>query len=89
MIVLRRRKRREAVIRERITAVLAEVGPLLRIEHCRIEIVDYSGATGRLSVRIDGSCPDCDLSPATFMPAIEAHVRQRVPEVLQVTVIGP
>lgn len=88
MAVLPRRKRKDAVIREIITAVLADVGPLLRIEHCRIDIVEYSGATGRLTLQIDGSCPDCNMSPATFMPAIEAHVRQRVPEVLEVTVIG-
>lgn len=88
MIVLRRRKRREAVIRERITVVLAEVGPLLRIAQCRIEIVEYSESTGRLALQIEGSCPDCDISPATFMPAIEAHVRQRVPEVREVSVIG-
>ena len=88
MAVLPRRKRNDAVVRESIAAILAEVGPLLRIEHCRIDIVEYSGATGRLTLQIDGSCPDCNLSPATFMPAIEAHLRQRVREVLEVTVIG-
>lgn len=71
-----------------ITNVLAEVGSLLRIEHCSIEIAEYSGTTGKLMLRIDGNCPDCDLSPATFMPAIEAHVKLRVPEVREVRVIG-
>ena len=88
MAVLPLKKRNEAVVRERITAVLAEVGPLLRIDHCLIEIVEFSGATGKLTVQIDGSCPDGELSPATFMPAIEAHVKQRVPEVLEVAVIA-
>jgi len=89
MIVLRRRrKRREAEIEARIAAVLAEVGPLLRIEHSPIEIAEYSHSTGRLVLRIDGNCPDCELSPATFMPAIEAHLKQRVPEVNEVSVIG-
>ena len=58
------------------------------MEHYTIEIADYSGSNGRLTLRIDGSCPDCNLSPATFIPAIEAHVRQRVPEVREVAVIG-
>ncbi len=88
MAVLPRRKRKDAVIRESISAILAEVAPLLRIEHCRIDIVEYSGATGRLTLQIDGSCPDCKLSPATFMPAIEAHLKLRVPEVREVRVIG-
>ena len=89
MIVLHdRRKRKEAEVAARITTVLAEVGPLLRIDHCRIEVAEYSGADGRVTLRIDASCPDCELSPATFMPGIEAHLRQRVPEVREVRVIG-
>ena len=89
MSVLNRRKvRGEAVIQEQIVTVLAEVAPLLRIDHCTIEILKYSGTTGRLTLRINGSCPDCDLSPITFAPAIEAHVRQRVPEVREVSVVG-
>ena len=89
MSVLNRRKvRGEAVIQEQIVTVLAEVAPLLRIDHCTIEILKYSGSTGRLTLRINGSCPDCDLSPITFAPAIEAHVRQRVPEVREVSVVG-
>jgi len=88
MSVLRRgRIRRDTAVREQISLVLAEVGPLLRIEHCRIEIAEYSGSSGELRLRIDASCPDCNLSPATFMPAIEAHLRQRVPEVREVLVI--
>ena len=88
MSVLRRRSERAAAAVERnITNVLAEVGPLLRIDHCRIEVAEYFGATGQLTLRIDGTCPDCDLSPATFMPAIEAHLKLRVPEVREVRVI--
>jgi Fe-S cluster biogenesis protein NfuA len=76
------------VIQQQIVTVLAEVAPLLRIDHCSIEILKYSGSTGRLTVRINGSCPDCELSPITFAPAIEAHVRQRIPEVREVSVVG-
>ncbi len=76
------------MIEQNITNVLAEVGPLLRIEHCSIEIAGYTEATGQLMLRIDGTCPDCELSPATFMPAIEAHLKLRVPEVREVRVIA-
>jgi Fe-S cluster biogenesis protein NfuA len=89
MSVLRRRRiRREAIVEQQINLVLAEVGPLLRMEHYRIEVAEYPGSDGRLTLRIDGSCPDCELSPATFIPAIEAHLRQRIPEVRAVSVIG-
>jgi Fe-S cluster biogenesis protein NfuA len=88
MSVLRRKAPRTAAsVEQSITMVLAEVGPLLRIEHCRIEIAEYSNVTGRVMLRIDGSCPDCELSPATFIPAIEAHLKRRVPEVREVRVI--
>jgi Fe-S cluster biogenesis protein NfuA len=79
---------REAIVQKQITVVLAEVGAILHMEHYRIEVAEYSGDNGRLTLRIDGSCPDCDLSPSTFIPAIEAHVRQRVPEVREVAVVG-
>lgn len=87
MSVLRRNRTRSAeTVEASIAIVLAEVGPLLRIEHCQIEIAEYSELAGRLVLRIDGNCPDCELSPATFMPAIEAHLKLRVPEIREVSV---
>lgn len=84
----RRSQRAAATVEHNITNVLAEVGLVLRIEHCSLEIAEYSKATGELKLRIDGNCPDCELSPATFMPAIEAHLKLRVPEVREVRVIS-
>lgn len=75
-------------IEGRIAAVLADVIPLLRIEHCRLEVDAFVVQSGLLTVRIEGSCPDCLGSPAMFRAAIEAHVRQRVPEVREVVVGG-
>ena len=87
MSVLRRNRARSLeTVEQSIAVVLAEVGPLLRIDHCHIEIVEFSTMTGLLRVRIDGECPDCELSPVTFMPAIEAHLKLRVPEVREVRV---
>jgi len=89
MSVLRGRSQRApATVQHNITNVLAEVGLFLRIEHCRLEVAEYSDSTGVVILRIDGNCPDCELSPATFMPAIEAHLKLRVPEVREVRVIG-
>lgn len=70
----------------RIAAVLADVIPVLRIEHCRLEIEEFVVASGMLTVRVAGSCPDCLGSPAMFRAAIEAHLKQRVPEVREVVV---
>jgi Fe-S cluster biogenesis protein NfuA len=87
-IIGKKTPRTAAAIEQTITTALLQAGALLRIDHCRMEIAEYSSATGRLILRIDASCPDCEVSPATFMPAIEAHVKQRVPEVLEVSVIA-
>lgn len=86
-VLSRKASRSRSMVEENITVVLAEVGPLLRIEHCSLEIAEYAEETGRLVLRIDGNCPDCELSPLTFMPAIEAHLKLRVPEVREVGVI--
>ena len=80
-------RRKPPTVEQNITMVLEELGPLIRIEHTRIEIAEYSEVTGRLVLRMDGNCPDCELSPATFMPAIKAHLKQRVPQVREVSVI--
>ena len=71
-----------------ISTVLTEVQPLLRIDHCRIELVNFSRESGVLIVSMGGSCPDCDISPAVFSTAIEAHVKMRVPEVREVRITG-
>lgn len=71
-------------IETRIERVLGEVAPLLRMEHCRFELGRFVESSGELTVRITGTCPDCAGSPAMFATAIEAHVKQKVPEVRQV-----
>ncbi len=68
----------------RIRSVLSDLAPLLRIEHCALELVNFDPGSGDLTIRIAGSCPDCSGSPAMFSTAIEAHIRQRVAEVRQV-----
>ena len=59
---------------------------MLRMEHCRLEIVTFVASSGELILRIDGECTECEVSPATFSPAIAAHVKLRVPEVREVRI---
>jgi Fe-S cluster biogenesis protein NfuA len=68
--------------------VLHDLAPLLRIDHCVLQLAGFNSASGDLRIRISGSCPDCLASPAMFATAIEAHVRQRVTEVNRVTIEG-
>ncbi len=57
---------------------------MLRIEHCTLDFVSFDARTGLLLIRIDGTCPDCSVSPSIFATGIAAHVRQRVAEVTEV-----
>lgn len=77
----RNRDRSAGAIETKIESVLERVAPLLRIEHCRLEIAAFDPPSGELTIRIAGTCPDCAGSPAMFAAAIEAHVKQRVTEV--------
>jgi Fe-S cluster biogenesis protein NfuA len=85
MIPLRTAKTSSA-IEERISAILLEIEPLLRIEHCRMELVAFLAETGTATLRISGGCPDCEVSPLTFSVAIEAHLRMKIPEVREVRI---
>ena len=73
-------------VEARISAILIEVEPLLRMDHCRLELVQFSADTGVALLAIDGGCPDCEVSPATFSEAIQAHIMMRVPEVREVRI---
>lgn len=75
-------------IEARISAILVEVEPLLRMEHCRLELVDFSSESGVAVLAIAGGCPDCEVSPATFSTAIQAHIMMRVPEVREIRISG-
>ena len=83
---LRRSAERPAVLEARIQTVLEDLAPLLHIDRCMLQLSRFDSATGELTIRIAGSCPDCSGSPAMFSTAIEAHVRQRVAEVRKVSI---
>ena len=82
---LRRKSgRSQTAIEQNISTVLVEVQPMLRIEHCRLELVEFDQSTGLLTIRIEGECPDCSVSPSIFATGIAAHVKLRVSEVSEV-----
>ena len=80
----RKSGRSQSVIEQSISAVLVEVQPFLRIEHCALELVAFDPLTGVLTISINGSCPDCDASSSIFVTGIAARLKQRVAEVSEV-----
>jgi Fe-S cluster biogenesis protein NfuA len=81
---------RTDVIEVRIREVIVALRPLLRIEPqagC-VELVRFDAESGVASVRVSGGCPDCDMSTASLIRGIEAHLMQRVPEIRAVETVS-
>ena len=86
MSVLRRKTRPQADVEHQIRHELAEILPILRIDHCSIELETFDPATGTAVVHVMGGCSDCDASAVTFMQGIEVQLKRRVSELKSVVV---
>ncbi len=73
----------------RIRFALDGLRPLLRVDDFDVELVRFDEAEGVAYLRVEGGCPDCDMTAATLTRGIEAHLRQRVPEVEAVEADSP
>ena len=73
----------ESDIDDRIRETLDDIRPLLHME-ATIELVQFEEQTGIAVLRVEGDCPDCDMSAANMIEGIGAHLRARVPEVKDV-----
>lgn len=62
---------------------------MLRVESFAVELLRYDPDSRVAHLRVDGGCPDCEMTPATLTRGIEAHLRRRVPEVEGVTTEPP
>ena len=79
--------RGERDIDHRIRETLVELRPLLHIAEAHIELVQFEEETGMVLLRVEGDCPDCDMSAASMIEGIAAHLRSRVPEVKDVRTV--
>jgi len=81
MSVLRRGKSRSpADIENHIKHELESILPILRIDECAIEVESFDPASGTVFLVVKGGCPDCDVSPVTFLQGIETQLKLRVAE---------
>ena len=81
MSVLRRKRSRpQKDVEHQIRHELAEILPILRIEQCAIELQAFDPSTGTAVLVIRGACPDCEVSPATFIQGIEVQLKLRISE---------
>jgi Fe-S cluster biogenesis protein NfuA len=87
MSVLRRKRARpRADVENHIRQELGEILPILRIDHCVIELDGFDPATGTAVLHVMGGCKDCDASALTFMQGIEVQLKLRVSELKSLVV---
>jgi Fe-S cluster biogenesis protein NfuA len=83
-VIFTRRSGGEREIDDRIRATLREIRPLLHISDAVVSLVEFDMPSGTATLRIEGDCPDCEMSAANMIEGIGAHLRARVPEVKDV-----
>lgn len=81
--------RRQQVIEARIRDALVSLRPLLGHVSSGVELVRFEATEGVAVLRVEGDCPDCDLTAAMLIEGIAAHLRMQVPEVLDVRPLSP
>jgi Fe-S cluster biogenesis protein NfuA len=88
-VIFPRRAGGEREIDDRIRDTLLAIRPLLHIQDAEVSLVEFDAPTGTATLRIEGDCPDCEMSAANMIEGIGAHLRARVPEVKDVRRIEP
>ena len=83
-MIFTRRAGGEGDVDDRIRDTLVEIRQLLHIKDADIALVRFEAQAGIAVLRLEGDCPDCEMSAANMIEGIGAHLRARVPEVKDV-----
>ena len=84
MGMLKRPSATRSAVEARIRDAITQMRPLLHIDTCGIELIEFRAEGGVAVLRVEGDCPDCEMSAGMLIQGIEAHLRMRVPEIRQV-----
>jgi Fe-S cluster biogenesis protein NfuA len=74
---------RRKLMKEKVIAVLDKIRPMLQRDGGNVELIDVS-EDGIVKVKLTGACSGCPMSTMTLKNAIEATIKQEVPEVKSV-----
>jgi Fe-S cluster biogenesis protein NfuA len=77
----RKDEARQAALEARIREAVGDIPSLLRLDDALIELREFQPESGMAVLQVSGECPHCQLSVATFLTGVEAHLRRAVPEV--------
>ena len=70
-------------LKEKVAAALEDVRPALEAHGGNVTLVDVSD-DGIVEVQLEGACKGCPMSQMTLTMGIERHVKEQVPEVVEV-----
>jgi Fe-S cluster biogenesis protein NfuA len=68
------------MLKEKVTEVLNRIRPMLQRDGGDIELIDVQD-DGVVKVKLTGACSGCPMSTMTLKNAIEATLKQEIPEV--------
>ncbi len=70
-------------MKEKVQGVLDRIRPLLQRDGGDVELIDVQD-DGVVKVKLVGACSGCPMSTMTLKNAIEATIKQEIPEVKSV-----
>jgi Fe-S cluster biogenesis protein NfuA len=71
------------MLKEKVSDALNKIRPLLQRDGGDVQLVDVQD-NGVVKVRLTGACSGCPMSTMTLKNAIEARLKEEVPEVTSV-----
>jgi Fe-S cluster biogenesis protein NfuA len=71
------------MLKEKVSVALDKIRPLLQRDGGDVQLVDVQ-ENGVVKVKLTGACAGCPMSTMTLKNAIEAQLKQEVPEVTSV-----
>jgi Fe-S cluster biogenesis protein NfuA len=74
-------------LRSRVQGVLDLMRPAVQADGGDVELVDVS-SQGVVHIRFHGACHGCPSSSMTLQMGIERHLREKIPEITQVSAVN-
>ena len=72
---------------QEVEKVLESLREGLAMHAGNVELVDIDCATGKVSVRFQGTCVGCPMSDLTLKAGIEETMRELIPEITEVVAV--
>ena len=75
----------QAGLEQRVRDALEVIRPAIQMDGGDLKL--ESVADGKVTVRLLGTCDGCPMSPVTLRQGVERILRERVPEITEVTAL--